>query len=624
MSFLRSCLPARSAGLAFGALLLPAAVLSFQTQNTSLSEPIAAYRERMRAERIEQAAPDRPRTRLELSREPVARLAGSQDPATERPSLMTGPDTLEFPSPSEIFAQIPDPTDARRVFDARLAVIRETAREARIVNKYERVVAKALEYLHELDRAAQVRLSLAECILRALENNYTIQIESYNPAIATAAVVEAEAAFDAIFFLDYADTNQDSPSASELAGNQSSLRTYRGGIRKLLPTGMTAEVSVGQTRTETDLQFATINPAWESTFQAQLSQPLLRGFGLDVNRAEINLRRTEQRISQHQFRARVRDTLLAVERAYWGLVAARRAAMILAESVAQNYDTFISMQQRQAHDATPVELANSESRWRSREVEYFEAVKNVRDAEDALKNLLNDPELLLSEDLEIIPNDSPYAGAVVLDHFAEVRTALDYRSEIKEAKERVEAARIQSAVAKNATLPVLDLTFSYEVEGLATNPDLSFDELTRNRFRSYTVGLNFAYPIGNRGPRAALKQARDRESQAVIAVRAQMDQVVFEVNNEIRTLLFRYRQIPPQLRAVDAAVRNLSALQARTQAITPAFLETELANIEQLASNRLTLLQVLVDYNTAIAQLEQAKGTLLEYNNVVIREPSGG
>lgn len=595
------------------------------TERPALAQAISDVRDKMLTERPgaiaaagRQNAPGSDVIRIE----PMAQLAGSKDRTTQRASLMTGPESLAFPSPQEILDQIPDPTDAPRIFKARLEHTRKTAREPRIVKKYARVVKKALEYLRLVQRPKQIKLSLAECVQRALEHNYTVQIETHNPAIATTNLVEAEAAFDAVFFLDYSDSSQDQPTATQLAGNQTKIRSYTGGFRKLFPTGMQAQVSLGQRRTETDLSFATLNPAWDSTFQAQFTQPLLRGFGLDFNRATINLRRSDRRISKYQFYQRVRDTLLAVEQAYWQLVSARRNVSILAESVAQTYDTYKSMEQRQSHDATPVELANSESRWRSREVEFLEAVKAVHDAEDQLKNLLNDPELLLSEDVELVPTATPFAAAVTLDHFAEVRTALDHRTEILEAKERIEQARIQTAVAKNQTLPQLDLTFNYVVQGLATNPDNSIDKLTTNRFRSYTVGVNFSYPIGNRGPRAAYRRARLQERQALVAVQQAMDNVVLEVNNEIRRLLFRYRQLPPQLRAVHAAVRNLAALQARTQAITPSFLETELANIQQLSSNRQALLQVLVDYNIGIVQLEKAKGTLLDYNNVAIDEPS--
>jgi len=409
-----------------------------------------------------------------------------------------------------------------------------------------------------------------------------------------------------------------------LAGNQSDFRSYKGGIRQLLPTGMRVETSLGQSRTFTDLVFATLNPAYDTVFTASFTQPLLRGFGLDYTRAGINLARADVQISHETFVRQVRDTLLLIEQAYWELVRRRRSAMVLAETVAQNWATYKSIEARDIHDATPVQLNNSKSRWQSREVEYIEAIKLVRDAEDQLKNLLNDPDFKLSDDLEIIPTETPLVAPIAVDHFGVLRAALDHRSEVREARLGIERARIQTQWAKNETLPQLDLAFQYEVQGIAGNADTSFDKVTTNRFRSYSVSVIFSYPFGNRAARAAAHRARMEESKAVVWLQMWLDRVAREVNEAVRQLMVRYTQIPPQLGSVLAADGNLRALQARAEIVDPTYLETELSAIEQLANTRRVLLQVVSDYNVAVVQLENAKGTLLEYNNVIVsNEPPG-
>ena len=47
-------------------------------------------------------------------------------------------------------------------------------------------------------------------------------------------------------------------------------------------------------------------------------------------------------------------------------------------------------------------------------------------------------------------------------------------------------------------------------------------------------------------------------------------------------------------------------------------LKMELGNVQSLASARQILLTTITQYALAIAELERAKGTLLEYNNIVI------
>ena len=320
----------------------------------------------------------------------------------------------------------------------------------------------------------------------------------------------------------------------------------------------------------------------------------------------------------------MRDTLLDVETAYWQLALARRRTTILAESVAQNLITYQNMVERLDHDATQVEVANSRSQWQTAYVNYLETIKLMRDAEDRLKNLLNDPTLKISDNLELVTIETPVAAPTVIDHFADLRTALDKRSEIRAAKKQIDVTRVNTMVSKNAILPQLDLSFQYEVQGLGPRPDDAFHNLVSNQFISYTLGANFTYNFGERAARAAHRRARLQESQAVVSLNQVTDAIVEEINTAIRQLMVRYAQLPPALDSVQAAGSNLRSLQARTQRIDPSYLQTELSAVEQLANTRSTLLTVLTDYNIGIVQLEKAKGTLLEYNNVVVADDKVG
>jgi len=604
-------------------ILLAAVLLGCQSETPIPEESISVYRDRMLCEnqQAEQASDTSPAAR----RRPTVRPVDAQAQLPEREALLAQPATTTQPAPADVLIELPDPVDAPRVFGERLEKLRREQAgrpDQRVVRTYERVVEQANEYLRALARPKQVRLSLAECVQRALSNNYSIRIEAHNPAISQAQIVEAEAAFDVEFYLDTSWANLDRATASAFIPGTSDTRSIGGGFRKLLPTGMTTSVGLSQQRQKNSLpaEFQTMNPVYDSSFVVQFRQPLLRGFGLEVNRAQINIRKLDHAISREAFIQRVRDTLLEVENAYWQLAQARRRVAILAETVAQNYVTYRSIFERLGHDATQVEVANSQSRWKTAEVNYLEAVKLVRDAEDRLKNLLNDPELKLSDDLELVPTETPLVAPATLDHFAEVRTALEQRSELRQARQRIEQSRINTAVAKNAILPQLDLSFQYEVQGMGDTADNSFDNLTTNRFISYTVAANFVYALGERRARAAYRRAELLESQAIVALNQVSDLIVEEVNNAIRTLMVRYAQVPPALDSVQSAERNLRALQARTTTIDPLYLENELRAVEQLANARATLLSVLTDYNVGIVQLEKAKGTLLEYNNVVVSD----
>ena len=467
-------------------------------------------------------------------------------------------------------------------------------------------------------RPSQVKLSLQDCIRRALENSLAIQIDGYNPAISATDVLAAEARFDALYFLrsQYNKVNQ--PTPSQLISANSDERIMSTGLSKLLPTGAVIGGTYNLVRSFTDLEFVTLNPSYNSDFSVELRQPILRGFGVDYNRATIDLTRNGQRIAKQQFRQNVRDFLAEVEKTYWQLVQARRDVTIQYTLVKQTKETWVYLEKRKGFDVYRVQLSRAEALLGTREAEYVQVKNRVHDFEDQLKNLLNDPQLNLGEDIEILPTDVPAMEPVVLDHLAEVQAALDNRAEVQQARLNLDNARIQVATAKNQALPKFDVTLRYTLHGLGTNAGTSFDQMSGSNFQDYFVGISFEYPIGNRAARAAMTKRQLQWDQGMSKLQQVIEQVILEVNVAVRQLQTAYRQVVPSIDAVKAAEENLEAIQKRKVAITPEYLDFHLRAQETLASARKGLLAALVNYNIAIIQLERAKGTLLGYNNVVL------
>jgi len=234
---------------------------------------------------------------------------------------------------------------------------------------------------------------------------------------------------------------------------------------------------------------------------------------------------------------------------------------------------------------------------------------------------MHDPEITLSDDIEIIPIDIPDAVQIVVDRLSEVQIALDSRSELKERELEIEVARIYVGQAKNQVLPKFDAVFSYKINGLDGDPDAAFGQMTENRYEDYQVGVQFEWPVGSRKSRALLKQAKLRYQQAITGRMAQIEKISLDVNKAVRELETAWDAIDPARTATLAAEENVRATKERAERKSPAELQTELSGQEQLAQARRTLLSALIRYNFAIADLERAKGRLLPYNNVVIAEP---
>jgi outer membrane protein TolC len=207
---------------------------------------------------------------------------------------------------------------------------------------------------------------------------------------------------------------------------------------------------------------------------------------------------------------------------------------------------------------------------------------------------------------------------VVLDELGEVTASLAHRAELHEAKLAIEQAQIGIGVAKNQALPKLDVIFRYIVDGLGTNNDRAFSQMTENDFNEYLLTVQFEWPIGNRGPEAAIRRARYAQAQAIAGHKATIEQVIAEVKVAIRDLHSLHEQILPTLESAEASSNQLRATVDRAVRWSVEALQVELNAHEALASAREQLITLVINYNVAIVNLERQKGTLLRYNNIVL------
>ena len=585
-------------------LMAMAAFLSgCQESTTSIDQAkVERYEERMAGQAFEPAA-----KLSQIDAPPPADLVG-QLPASEL-SL----DAI-------IWLQLPDPTIAEAAMAKRLEVTRYG--EPTIRQEYEDIYRKTLESIKQIARPKQFRLTLVDALRRALANNYEIQVSGYAPAISTAQIVQAEAAFDLAFFSNINRNNTDRPLLrNTIPISQTDTTVVSGGIGKLLATGATISLAPTLTRVDAGLvPDPAINPTWSETFVAELRQPLLRNFGIDFNRAQINIRKNERLSNMEALRARVIDILTRTERAYWTLAAARRNVVIGAELVAQAQKTYEQVFARKDYDAYQTLLFRSESTVKQRESGYIDLKNQVRNAEDQLLNLMNDPELPLSAEYELVPVDNPTTVEVVRDRIYAIETAIERRPEIRQARYQVESAKIALGVAKNQALPQLDVVYRATWNGLGASADEAFDQSTTNDFVDQFVGMELRWNPGERAERAGIRVATLQQSQAVITYKRALDDVITDCRVALRNIETNYEQISPNFEGVIAASENLRSLQERQERKSPEQLDTTLSAQTSLAQTRQSLLSAVLQYNFGIIDVERAKGTLLEYNNVILTE----
>jgi outer membrane protein TolC len=500
-----------------------------------------------------------------------------------------------------------DPTVA--IAEARATRAKKTRSEAEPFDHF-------IERLSFLERKNKLKLSLEDAVRRSLVHNYAIRVSSYNPAIDATRVVEAEAAFDTTFFSNITNNKVDRPAVNALSGTKLQTFEASAGIRKLLPTGMQVSASHTTVRQSNNFQFQTLNPIWTDAFAVEFRQPLLRGFGLDYNRSQIRIQKLNRRISTQQYRQQIRDTLRDTEVAYWRLLQARRNLVIAARLLANFETIYKQLYERRDFDVYTIQLNDTLARLESSKAAFVERFKEVRNAEDALVNLMNDPTVNLSEDTEIIPIDLPTYQPIRLDRVAEVQTAIDNREEVQQARLSIDSAKIIVGAAKNEAMPQLDLTFRYTVDGQGDSQSDSFDVVSKHDFTEYLVGLQFEIPVGNRARRAGVQRAKLQYAQSIARLKQVFEGVIFDVNTAIREIRAKYLQLGPTLQSAEATAAQVDAIIQRAEKKDFLTLNNELNTRQALAQSQFDLLRSLIDYGIAIIDLERAKGTVLQYNNI--------
>lgn len=475
----------------------------------------------------------------------------------------------------------------------------------------------------------EVMLSLQDAMRMAVKNNLGVQGSRLQQGVTQAELVAAQAAFDANFVAGTQGISQNQPTQNfggflpSDFSNQFKQWSFSSGIQSATVTGGTFNVGMESTYSKLYPEnLYSNNPAWINSLQVGLSQPLLRGFGTDVNMAQIRLARNNDRRSLQQLRQSLLNLCRDVEINYWQLVQARQRVVSAQWLVRVGVEVRDVLAKRRAFDTTQAQYADAVAKVEDRKSQVIRAQRDVTAAVDRMKVLLNDPSLPVGDETMIVPTDFMVDQALVFSLRDAISTAVEQSPGITQALLGVDDASIRQVVADNGRLPNLNLNAQMQYNGLEQGYGDSWQELAEAGFVNYLVGLSFSQPIGNRAPEANYRRARLQRSQAVLAYRSAVQNSIFSVKDALRGVDAQYRLIE-QTRAYRLAqAENLRALLVDEQTIatlTPEFLALKFQRQQELASAQVQEIQSLVDYNGSIAQLWNAMGTGLQMNRVELQ-----
>jgi outer membrane protein len=468
------------------------------------------------------------------------------------------------------------------------------------------------------ETAAQINLAIEECRALALENNLSLKVQLFSPQIAQENVEVAEADFEPLLLSNLSFIKTDSPTSLALDSSQQEYIFGDVGLQIPLRTGGSVSLDMPYSRTETDNIFVLpgFDVSYTSDTSISINQPLLRGGGIRTNTHAIRVARYDAQIVQARTKLEVIRVLAAVDIAYWRLYATRRELVVRK----QEYDLALAQRERsqrmvQAGEIAEIEVIRAEEAVAQRLEAIILAENQVRDRERELKLILNHPEYPMEGPTILIPTTEPNPRHYSLDKISLLKYALDNRMELLELELQIAQDSSTIDFARNGTLPLLAVNYTYNINGLGDSASDSFDLMLRNRFVDHRLGLVLQVPLGNAAAKSRLRQALLQWHQR-LAGREQREALIKqEVLNARDQLQANWQRVLASRKSTVLSARTLQAeqrhfelgLQTSTELLDA---QTRFADA-QSAENR-----ALGEYQIAQVDLAFATGSLLSATRV--------
>jgi len=475
---------------------------------------------------------------------------------------------------------------------------------------------------------ATMRLSADEAVRMALENNLGIQAERLSPQINTLNVSQARAAYAPVLFSNFLGRNSTQPPSSFITGNSSILTnetiSQNAGLQQNVGWGGGRySFSLDGSKITTSAVDSRYNPQLSSNLSAQYVQPLLRGFKTDSLRQQIETSQNNQVIADIGLREQVTLTTQAVRNAYFDLIGAVEGYKVslqslqLAQESLKNNNTKVEV-----GTLAPIDIIEAEAEVASNEEAVINAEARIKTVEDRLRYLVLNPSQPDFWTVKLEPTDAPALTPIAIDVEGAITNALANRTDIARLKKQLDNVDVGVRFAENQRMPGLDVVANYNVIGYAGTqfvfgegfPPPVVDQSVRSfssalrdvfgqDFRTWSVALNFSYPLGTSQADAAVASGRLQRQQGAVNLRDLQLQVATAVRDAARQVDTNLKRVEATRKARDRAERRLAAEAKRmTVGLSTTF---QLFQAQRdLARQRQQEVNAMIDYNRSIVGFE--------------------
>jgi outer membrane protein TolC len=488
---------------------------------------------------------------------------------------------------------------------------------------------------------------------RTVQSADGIRVLAFDPAIVANDIETALSKFDAFWNNSFSVSRTESPlgispttftqTGPSIAGVSTDNLNFNTALIKPLPTGGVAGITFAITRQRSSPTSA-ISPAIQPSIQFTFEQPLLQGFGEEINQlrethpgsiltpfstasAVEGILITRIRLDQQraEFERTVNYLLLNVEAAYWNLYGAYYQLYSREEGMRYAYESWrLTKELFDTGRASIQTLEQIRVQYEQFRSQRLTALGQVLESERQLRGLLG---LKVEDGYRLVPADSPTLTPMKPDWYSALNDALARRPELLLARQDLKFRQLDLIRQRNNLLPDLRFFATDTIHSVGSQldggraPENAFHELVTDPFNNWSFGLQMNVPIGFRAAHAAVRDAQLNLRRSYTSLLTEEDKAERFLGLAYRQVLEFQEQIPVQEAVLRAATAQLDGIYKVFKGGRAAGSDANLILALQNFSNSVaSYYAAIVQYNNALATFEFAKGSIMERDSVAIGE----
>ncbi len=465
-------------------------------------------------------------------------------------------------------------------------------------------------------------LTLEECINRAMRKNFDLQIQGFTTEIAKESFNAANSDFDPTFTattrrnLNQAALNTARTDGLGDRGTRTDNTVFTVGASQKITTGGTVSLTGNTTRAANSSANTTLNPAFTSNASVSLSQPLLKGAGSDVARANIARSKLGVGIAFLNYKIRVLTVIRDTENAYYNLAYARENLVVKGRSLELAVKLFEENKVRKSTGvATDLDVLSAEVGVANARRAVVQAEQLVRDREDALSILTGE----LSFDNR--PGEVKFGdytnGPPSFDLV--YKLARDRSPDFLVTQAQIKQFEIDARTAKQAAMPGLNLDTGLGYSAIERSYGDSIGNLPDGNGYNWNVGLSVSVPWGLHADKARYRSAKSSLLQQQTRLQ-QLDQTLLvNVRSSVRAVETNIVAVEIAGKATELSQKQYELQKARFDAgLSTSRLVLQAQ--DDLETARVNELQSKVSLRVALAELHRIDGSSLERYKIALPE----